>query len=254
MTAARLNYELAGAADAPPLLLVSSLGTTLRMWDPQMPSARTRFRVLRAEPRGHGRSAVPEGPYTIAELGRDVLALLDSLGIGKVAYCGLSLGGMIGMWLAAHAPDRIGRLALCCTSAWLPPAEAWRSRAAAVRAHGAASIREQVVGRWFTAAFRDSDPVTARWAGQMLAATPAEGYAACCEAIATMDLRPTLPAITAPTLVIAGSADPATPPAHGKTIAAGINAAELRLVQAAHLANIEAAQEVTAVLMRHLTG
>ncbi len=254
MTAARLNYELTGDAGAPPLLLVGSLGTTMRMWDPQMPAARQHFRVLRAEPRGHGGSEVRRGPYTIDELSHDVLALLDLLRIDRISYCGLSLGGMIGMWVAASAPDRIDRLALCCTSAWLPPAQAWTSRAAQVRAHGTASISEQVVGRWFTTAFRESDPATARWAADMLSTAPAEGYAGCCEAIAAMDLRAALSSITAATLVIAGSADPATPPAHGKTIAASVPGAELHLVQAAHLANIEAAPAVTALLMRHLTG
>ncbi len=254
MTAARLNYELAGEPGAPPLLLVGSLGTSLRMWAPQMDAALAHFRVLRAECRGHGGSEVPPGPYAVDELARDVLALLDSLGIAAVSYCGLSLGGMIGMWLAARAPDRIGRLALCCTSAWLPPAEAWISRAAAVREYGTASIRDQVVDRWFTAAFRERDPATVRWAAEMLAATPAEGYAGCCEAIAALDLRPALPAIAAPTLVIAGAADPATPSAHGAAIAAGIPGARLSLVQAAHLANIEAAPAVNDLLMRHLIG
>ncbi len=254
MTAARLNYELVGEPGAPPLLLVGSLGTSMRMWEPQMPAALAHFRVLRVECRGHGGSEVPPGPYAVDELARDVLALLNSLRIATVSYCGLSLGGMIGMWLAAHSPDRIGRLALCCTSAWLPPPEMWISRAAQVRTHGTASVRDQVVERWFTTAFRERDPATVGQAAEMLAATPAEGYAGCCEAIAALDLRPSLPAIAAPTLVIAGSADPGTPPAHANRIAAGIAGAQLHLVRAAHLANIEAAPAVNSLLMRHLTG
>jgi 3-oxoadipate enol-lactonase len=254
MTTARLNYELCGPAGAPWLLLAGSLGTTMAMWDPQLPALTAKFRVLRADPRGHGASEVPAGPYTIADIAGDLLALLDMLEIGATAYCGLSLGGMAGMWLASHAPHRIGRLALCCTSAWLPPADGWIARAAQVRAHGTASIRDQAVARWFTPQFREHDPATAGWAAQMLAATPAEGYAACCEAIAAMDLRPDLAAIAAPTLVIAGLDDPATPPEHGEAIAAAIAGARTALVPGAHLANVEARETVTGLLIAHLAG
>jgi 3-oxoadipate enol-lactonase len=248
----RLNYKLSGQDGAPVLMLVASLGTTMGMWEPQLPRLEARFRVLRADTRGHGGSPVPPGPYSIGDIGGDLLTLLDSLGIAAVSYCGLSLGGMAGMWLAAHAPDRIDRLALCCTSAWLPPAEGWTSRAAQVRAHGTASIREQVTARWFTPGFRDANPAVVTWAGDMLAATPDEGYAGCCEAIAAMDLRPVLSKISAPTLVIAGSEDPATPPAAGEAIAAAVAGARLTLVHAAHLANVEAPAAVSDRLMTHL--
>ena len=254
MTAARLNYELSGPAGAPSLLLAGSLGTTMAMWDPQLPELTAKFRVLRADTRGHGGSEVPAGPYTIAGIAGDLLALLDSLEIEATAYCGLSLGAMAGMWLAAHAPHRIGRLALCCTSAWLPPAGGWIARAALVRAQGTASITDQAVARWFTPQFRQRDPAAVAWAADMLAATPAEGYAACCEAIAAMDLRPDLAAISAPTLVIAGRDDPATPPEHGEAIAAAIGGARTALVPGAHLANVEASDQVTALLIAHLTA
>jgi 3-oxoadipate enol-lactonase len=250
----RLNYELSGPDGAPVLMLVGSLGTTMGMWDPQLPRLAARFRVLRADTRGHGGSPVPPGPYSIGDICGDLIALLDSLGIAAVSYCGLSLGGMAGMWLAAHVPDRIDRLALCCTSAWLPPADGWTSRAAQVRAHGTASVREQVTARWFTRGFRAANPAVAEWAGDMLAATPDEGYAGCCEAIAAMDLRPVLAQIGAPTLVIAGSQDPATPPAHGEAIAAAVAGSRFTLVPAAHLANIEAPDAVGDRLMAHLAG
>jgi 3-oxoadipate enol-lactonase len=250
----RLNYQLSGPDGAPVLVLVGSLGTTMGMWDPQLSALEGHFRVLRADTRGHGGSPVPPGPYSIGDIGGDLLTLLDSLGIAVVSYCGLSLGGMAGMWLAAHAPARIDRLALCCTSAWLPPAEGWTSRAAQVRAHGTASIREQVIARWFTQGFREANPAAVGRAGDMLAATPDEGYAGCCEAIAAMDLRPVLSKISAPTLVIAGSEDPAIPPAHGEAIAAAIAGARLSLVPAAHLANIEAPDTVGDRLMAHLAG
>jgi 3-oxoadipate enol-lactonase len=254
MTTARLNYDLAGPPGAPPLLLVGSLGTTMAMWEPQLAALCGEFRVLRAEPRGHGGSDVLPGPYTIRGLAGDVLALLDRVGLPQVSYCGQSLGGMIGMWLAAHEPGRIGRLAVCCTSAWLPPAKAWTIRAEHVRAQGTASIADQVLDRWFSAAFRAANPAAVTWASAMLAATPAEGYAGCCEAIAAMDLRPALGAISAPTLVISGSADPATPPAHGAQIAAAIAGAQLAVVPAAHLANIEAPLDVSTRLLAHLAG
>jgi len=236
------------------LLLAGSLGTTMAMWDPQLPGLSAGYRVLRADIRGHGGSDVPAGPYTIGDLGGDLLALLDALEITKTSCCGLSLGGMAGMWLAAHAPHGIDRLVLCCTSAWLPPAEGWTARAAQVRAHGTASVRDLMMGRWFTPAFRGRDPDTARWAGDMLAAIPAEGYAGCCEAIAAMDLRPDLGEIRAPTLVIAGAADPATPPEHGAAIAAAIPGARTAVVPGAHLANIESPDAVGALLTGHLAG
>jgi 3-oxoadipate enol-lactonase len=254
MTPARLNYDLSGPPGAPALLLAGSLGTTMAMWDPQLPALAARLRVLRVDPRGHGRSEVPAGPYTIDDIAGDLLALLDSLALVSVSYCGLSLGGMAGMWLAAHAPDRIDRLALCCTSAWLPPAEGWTARAAHVRAHGTASVRDQVVARWFTPDFARRDRAAVAWAGDMLAATPAEGYAGCCDAIAAMDLRQDLAAIRAPTLVISGAADPATPPAHGAAIAAGITGAKIAVVPAAHLANIEVPEAVGGLLTGHLAG
>jgi 3-oxoadipate enol-lactonase len=167
----------------------------------------------------------------------------------------VSLGGMIGMWLAATAPDRIAGLALCCTSAYLPPAQMWRERAATVRADGAGVIAGQLVGRWFTPAFAAAEPgVTAEFATG-LAATQADGYAGCCEAIAAMDLRPRLAAITAPTLVIAGADDPATPPWHGALIAGGIPGAGLKVIRgAAHLANVSQPGEVSAALVQHMHG
>ena len=253
----RLAATLDGPAGAPAVVLGSSLGTSSSMWDPQMPALARHFRVLRYEHRGHGapgaRSPAPAGPYRIDELGRDVLELLDSHGIERALYCGVSLGGMVGMWLAASAPDRIAGLGLCCTSAYLPPAAAWAERAAAVRAHGTASIAEQVAGRWFTDAFRAAEPQIAVSFVAGLAGTDAEGYAGCCEAIAAMDLRPELRSISAPTLVIAAAQDPATPPWHGAVIASGIPAARLAVIRgAAHLANVSAAGQVTALLLEHL--
>ncbi|MGP7997575.1 MAG: 3-oxoadipate enol-lactonase [Streptosporangiaceae bacterium] len=243
-----------GPPDAPLLVLGNSLGTTRELWSPQAAVLRRHFRLVQYEHRGHGGSPAPPGPYTIAGLGTDVLRLLDDLGAARVCYCGISLGGMVGMWLAAHAPERITALAVCCTTAHFPDQAFWAGRAATVRAGGLAPLAGQVVGRWFTPAFAARDPATpARFVATLRADVDPAGYAGCCDAIAGMDLRPALPAITAPALVIAGAEDPATPPWHGAVIARGIPGARLRVVRgAAHLANVSQPGEVTALLASHL--
>jgi 3-oxoadipate enol-lactonase len=250
----RLAVTVAGPEGAPPLVLGNSLGTTSELWQPQLAALRGRFRLIRYEHRGHGGSPAPPGPYALADLGRDVLRLLDDLGVERAAYCGVSLGGMVGMWLAANAPGRIGALAVCCTSARFPDRSQWEQRAAAVRAGGLASVSHQVVSRWFTTSFRAREPgVPARFVATLDRDVQREGYAGCCEAIAGMDLRPSLPAITAPTLVIAGSEDLPTPPWHGAVIARGIRGARLRVIRGAgHLANVSNPGEVTAALASHL--
>jgi 3-oxoadipate enol-lactonase len=255
MTAVSLSYDVHGAADAPVLVLGGSLGTNRDMWQPQLAKVRRDFRVLRFDHRGHGRSPVPPGPYTIDDLGTDVLALLDRQGMERVSYCGLSLGGMVGIWLAAHAPERIERLGLLCTAAYLPPAQGWLDRAAQVRADGTGSIADAVLARWFTAPFRATQPGPMAAFRAMLSGTPAEGYAGCCEAIAAMDLRPVLARISAPTLVIAGADDPATPPALAEEIIDGIGDGRVAVVDhAAHLASAERPDVVGPLLLDHLTS
>lgn len=257
--AARPALRLAAAVDGddgrPVLVLGNSLGTSRQVWHPQVPALAARFRLLRFELPGHGDhfGPAPPGPYRISDLGAAVLALLDEHGIRRAHYGGISLGGMIGLWLAAHAPDRVASLGLCCTSACLPSAPGWLARAERVRTAGMASLTEQALGRWFTPPFRRSP--AAALAAAMLAGTDPEGYAGCCEAIAAMDLRPVLAAVTAPTLVIAASEDPVTPPAHGAMIARTIPGARLTVIRgAAHLANLQAPGPVTAALLGHLAG
>jgi 3-carboxy-cis,cis-muconate cycloisomerase/3-oxoadipate enol-lactonase len=248
---ARLAYELSGPEQAPVLVLGNSMGTTSAMWDEQLAALTGRLRVLRYDHRGHGASEAPPGPYRIEQLGRDLLGLLDDLGLDQVSFCGLSLGGMIGIWLAANAPDRIDRLALCCTAATVN-GEVYLERAAKVRAGGTGSVVAEVVDRWFTPAFRRAAPHQVERAVAMLLATSEEGYAGCCEALAAMDLRAGLPAITAPTLVIAGADDLATPLARAEAIVAAIPKARLEVVAgAAHLANIEQPEQVTRLLLDH---
>jgi len=248
-----LAHDVTGPEDAPVLVLGGSLGTTRAMWQPQLDALARTHRVLRFDHLGHGASPVPAGPYRIEQLGERVLLLLDELGLARVSYAGLSLGGMVGMWLAAHHPERVARLTLICTSAYLPPAEGWHQRAATVRERGTASLVEAVVARWFTPGFptRHPDVVEPLVAG--LRAIPDEGYAGCCEAIATMDLRPVLSRITAPTTVIAGADDPATPPEHADLLAAGIPGARRATIPGArHLPNVERADAVTALMLEHL--
>ncbi len=249
----RLTASFDGPGDAPVLVLGNSLGTGRMIWEPQVPALRQRFRLLRFELPGHGGAPTPPGPYSIASLGTGVLALLDAYGVERASYCGISLGGMIGMWLAARAPGRIAALGLVCTSAYLPPAEGWRARADLVQESGLAAISAQSAGRWFTAGFAEREPgVVASFIAELERADPV-GYAGCCHAIAAMDLRADLGSITAPTLVISGADDPATPPGHGATIAAGIPGARHVIIPAAaHLANVCSPDLVTTALADHL--
>jgi 3-oxoadipate enol-lactonase len=250
-----LAAPLTGPPGAPVLVLGNSLGTSAAVWDRQVGELSKSFRLLRYELPGHGGSAVAAGPYTIAGLGAGVLALLDSLGIVRAGYCGISLGGMVGMWLASHAPDRVAALGLVCTSAYLPPADGWYARAARVRAAGVAAISAAVISRWFTGAYAASAPSVIEQFRVGLEETDPEGYASCCEAIASMDQRADLSAITAPALVIAGADDPATPPDHAAAIAAGIHGARLEVLpDAAHLAAVSAPDAVTDALRAHLSA
>ncbi|MBE1491120.1 3-oxoadipate enol-lactonase [Plantactinospora soyae] len=251
----RLHANVDGPTDAPVLVLGSSLGTSGAMWQPQLAALTEHFRVVRYDHLGHGDSDVPDGPYTIAELGTAVLRLLDDLRVRRASYAGLSLGGMVGMWLAANAPDRVDRLVLLCTSAFLPPAQGWRDRAAATRAGGVEAVADVVLARWFTKGFAAARPSEVAEYRSMLTATPAQGYAGCCEAIAGMDLRADLARIVAPTLVIAGANDPAIPIEHARVLVDGIPGAGLRVVgDAAHLASVEQPDRVSRLLLDHLVG
>jgi len=248
-----LHHESTGPDGARVLLLAGSLGTDLSMWDGQLPLA-SRWRVVRFDHRGHGRSPTPPGPYTIADLGRDVLELMDALGLERASFGGLSLGGMVGMWLAANAPERIDRLVLLCTAAWLPTAAAYADRAVAIRTAGStAPIADAVLNRWLTSPFATAHPDIRSRLRAMLVATEAEGYAACCEAIAAMDLRNQLARIPAPTLVLSGADDPATPVELQAAIAAAVPGARHEVIpSAAHLAAVEQPERVNQLIGEHL--
>ncbi len=248
----RIRYRLDGPSNAPLLVLSNSLGTSLDMWEPQVKAFAERFAVLRYDSRGHGASDVPPGPYTIERLGRDVVTLLDALGFSRANFCGLSMGGMVGMWLGIHAPERIDRLALCNTAALQGTAQVWNDRISAVRAGGMAAIVEATLERWFTPAFRSAQPNTIEFVRAMILATPPDGYVSCSAAIRDMDQRSSLPRISAPTLVVVGAHDVGTTPAQGEAIAAAIPGAGLLSLDAAHLSNIEQAAPFTAAVQRFL--
>ena len=247
-----IYVEVEGAETKPVLMLSNSLGTTLNMWDPQMKALTQHFRVVRYDRRGHGKSGVPAGPYNMEMLGRDVLAILDALKIEKINWCGLSMGGMVGMWLGANAPERINRLILSNTSAYMPNKDIWNDRISTVREKGLAAIVSGNMERWFTTDFRDREPKTVAWITEMFLTTKPQGYIACGEAVRDMDHRDLLKSIKAPTLVIAGRHDPATTVEAAEFIAGRIPGARLTVLEAAHIANVEQADAYTDAMIGFL--
>ncbi|MGE1156028.1 3-oxoadipate enol-lactonase [Pseudomonas kitaguniensis] len=238
-----LHYQLNGPVDAPVLVLSNSLGTDLHMWDIQIPAFTEHFRVLRFDTRGHGKSLVTEGPYSIEQLGHDVIALLDALGIQRAHFCGLSMGGLIGQWLGINAGERLLRLVICNSAAKIGTPEVWNPRIETVLRDGAAAmvaLRDASIARWFTADFAAANPHQAKQITDMLAATDPQGYAANCAAVRDADFREQLSSIKAPTLVIAGSEDAVTPPAGSHLIQAQVQGAEYAEFYAAHLSSVQA--------------
>jgi 3-oxoadipate enol-lactonase / 4-carboxymuconolactone decarboxylase len=247
-----MTHVIEGPADAPVVVFAGSLGSTHAMWDEQAAVLAGEFRVLRCDHRGHGGAPAPPGPYTVDELAGDVLGALDELGIERAAFVGLSLGGAIGQVLALRAPERIERLALCCTSSHFGPPENWTDRAATVRADGVAAVAPAVLERWLTPA---APPAMRERLETMLLSIDPEGYAACCEAIAAFDLRGRLGALRMPVLALAGSDDPATPPEWLEEIAAEVPGRRLHVVDGArHIANVEFAAEFNRALLPFLRG
>ncbi|MEO7744608.1 MAG: 3-oxoadipate enol-lactonase [Actinomycetota bacterium] len=255
MTAVVVHHVTHGPADAPVLVLAGSLGSTQRMWDPIVPTLAEHLRVVTYDARGHGLSPAPTGPYAIKDLADDLVLLLDTVGVERAHLGGLSMGGMTAMRLAARDPRRVGSMTLLCTSAQLGPAQGWLDRADAVRAGGVASVAPVIVERWLTPAAVRRDPALVASLVEMISSSSDHGYAACCEAIAEMDLRPDLASITAPTLAIAGEQDPATPPEHLRLIAEGIEGARLEVLSpAAHIAVLEQPAAVARLVLDHLAA
>ena len=248
----RLHYRFDGPDGAPVLMPSNSLGTDLAMWEAQIPRFTRDHRVLRYDTRGHGQSSVTPGPYTIERLGRDVVALLDQLALDRVTFCGLSLGGMTGMWLGVHASARVARLVLANTAAHMAPPDVWNARIDKVNAGGMAAISDAVLARWFTPQFIAREPATLAKMKAMMERQPAAGYVACCAAVRDMDQRDELAAIAVPTLVIVGTQDAATKPPDGRFLTERIPDARLVELAAAHLSNIEAAPAFNAALASFL--
>jgi 3-oxoadipate enol-lactonase len=234
-----LRYQIEGQANAPALVLSNSLATNFAMWDAQMPDLHKHFRVLRYDTRGHGQSEVTQGPYSFEQLGRDVLALVDSLDIGKFSFCGLSMGGITGMWLGINASKRLHKLALCSTAAKIGNPDTWNARIEAVRKGGMKSIAAATMERWFTARFREREPQAVKRIEHMVESTSSDGFIANCEALREADFRESITAIRTPTLVISGTHDTGTTPADGKFLAKQIPGARYAELDAAHLSNIE---------------
>lgn len=237
-----LNYQIDGPENAPVLVLSNSLGTDLGMWDTQVPLWSQHLRVLRYDTRGHGASLVTDGPYTIEQLGRDVLALLDALDIAKAHFVGLSMGGLIGQWLGIHAGQRLRSLTLCNTAAKIANDEVWNSRIDTVLKGGQQAmvdLRDASIARWFTPGFAKAQPAQAQRICQMLAQTSPQGYASNCAAVRDADYREQLGRIQVPTLIVAGTEDVVTTPEHGRVMQAAIDGAEYIDFPAAHLSNVE---------------
>ncbi|HUC62597.1 MAG TPA: 3-oxoadipate enol-lactonase [Alphaproteobacteria bacterium] len=248
-----LNYRIDGDPKAPPLVFSNSLGTALAMWDWQVPDFAKRYRVIRYDQRGHGGSTATPGFYKMETLGRDVIALLDALGIESAYYCGLSMGGMTGMWLGANAPKRFKKLVLSNTSARMPQ-DVWKARIETALGPGMTALVDSVAERWFSKEFRAKDPAAVNKVRAMILATSGQGYAGCCGAIRDMDHRGILKDIPLPTLVIVGSRDPATPPADGQLVHEGIRGSRLVTLEAAHLSNIEQAAWFTKAVLDFLAA
>ncbi|HZI83917.1 MAG TPA: 3-oxoadipate enol-lactonase [Casimicrobiaceae bacterium] len=250
----RFNVRVDGPIDAPVLVFSNSLGTNLSMWEPQMAALTPRFRVVRYDTRGHGASVVSTGDYGIETLGRDALRLLDALEIRRARFCGLSMGGAIGMWLAIHAPERIERLVLANTSTKFGTQERWNARIDAVRKGGMAAIAEGVLETWFTPEFRARAPDAVAPLREMLLGAPVDGYLATCRAVRDVDFTAAIGTITRPTLVIVGAHDVPTPAAQGRAIAQRIAGARLAELPAAHISNVEAASAFNAELLGFFTS
>lgn len=247
----RLTYRLDGTDDSPPIVLINSLGTDLRMWNPQIATLSRSFRVLRYDIRGQGQSGVSDEAVTIERLGLDLLVLLDELSIARAHICGLSLGGMIALWLAVHHPERIERALFANTAARIGTVEGWNARIDAVRVGGMAAVRGAVVARFLSDGFRARHPETAHWIGDMLEATNPVGYIAACAALREADLRHLVHKIRIPSLIVTGALDEATPPVQAEELHNAIHGSDLIIFpEVAHMSNVEQPEAFSACLLQ----
>jgi len=247
-----IHVEIEGSESAPTLMLSNSLGTDLSMWDLQAPAFAEKFRLIRYDRRGHGQSGAPKGPYSMERLGRDVLAILDALKIEKTHWCGLSIGGMVGQWLGAYAPERMDRMILSNTACYYADKEMWNGRIRLLREKGLPAVVEGTMERWFTKGFRERDPETIARMSAILLKTPIEGYIGCCEAVRDMDHREILSKIKAPVLIIAGKHDPATTVENAEFIRDRVAGSTLAVLDAAHISNVEQPEAYTKTVLEFL--
>lgn len=244
-----LHYELSGRRGAPVLVLSNSLGTMLSLWEPQLAALEKHFEVLRYDMRGHGQSSVPTGTYSIEEMGQDLLGLLDALQMDSVHFCGISIGGLIGQWLAVHAPQRFRRMVFSNTAAKIGTFEGWNQRIEQVRRQGMSSITDSVLARWFSGSFVQAQPETMAWMRAMLLKCDPEGYTGACAAVRDVDLRESVKRIPLSVCVIAGEHDPATTVADAEWLQGQIGRARLVRLPASHIANVEAAEAFNEALL-----
>lgn len=236
---AQINYQTFGDANKPVLVFSNSLGTKYSMWQPQIEHFQQDHYVICYDTRGHGASSVPQGPYSLEQLGQDVVNLLDHLDIAKAAFCGISMGGLTGQWLAIHKPERFSQVIVCNTAAKIGQEQAWQDRAVLVREQGLAPIAATAASRWFTDPFIQSNPAVVAELSNDLGAGSPEGYANCCEALAKADVREQLSSIQIPVLIIAGQQDPVTTVADGQFMQQRIANSQLFEINASHISNIE---------------
>jgi len=250
----RLHYELSGNPRGAVLVLANSLGSNLHMWDKVLPAFESRYRVLRFDMRGHGESGLSPQPFTIEQLGRDVLQLLDEVKVDRASVCGLSLGGVVALWLGIHAPARVERLVLANTAARIGNQEMWEQRIATVANTGMSPLAVATLERWFTPTYRERHPEEMEQIRAMIAATDPGGYLACCAVLRDADLRAEIGAIEAPSLVITGTHDPATPPSDGRAIDAALRNSRYLELNSSHLSAWECADEFAAAVVQHLAA
>lgn len=243
-----IHFQTFGDSSKPALIFSNSLGTKLSMWQPQIDHFQKDHFVICYDTRGHGQSSAPQGPYNIDQLGQDVVNLLDHLKIAKADFCGISMGGLTGQWLAIHRPEHFNHVVVCNTAAKIGEEQAWLDRAKLVREQGLKPIAETAALRWFTEPFIQSQATIVASLSNDLAASSAEGYASCCEALAKADLRDQLGKITIPVLIIAGQKDPVTTVIDGQYMLDRIANAQLVEINASHISNIEQPQDFNQAL------
>mgnify|MGYP003409420669 FL=1 len=245
---AEINYQTFGDASQPAIIFSNSLGTQFNMWQPQISFFEKKFYVICYDTRGHGASSAPQGPYSIEQLGTDVVHLLDHLNIEKASFCGISMGGLTGQWLAIHHPERFNHVIVCNTAAKIGQEQAWNDRAQLVREQGLKPIAETAASRWFTEPFIRSNTAIVESLSNDLGAGSPEGYASCCEALAKADLRADLKTITVPMLIIAGQQDPVTTVADAQYLVNQIPNSQLIEINASHISNIECPENFSQAL------